>query len=61
MTKYYQCRLEKETPDGIEKEVAWIEENIAEVGKKVEVKGKDGLYTILNVTNQSMSSVQGII
>lgn len=56
MTKYYQCRLEKQTAEGIEPVVAWIEEKGANVGWLVELKGKEGLYTVVGVTQPPVES-----
>lgn len=49
--KYYQCRLEQDTPDGIAIEVAHIEEKGAIVNALVELIGKDGLWRVKTVSN----------
>jgi hypothetical protein len=52
--KYYQCRMEQEQPDGKAIIVAWIEEKGAKVGNRVELKGEDGLWTVIHKTNHPL-------
>ena len=51
MTMYYQCRFEKDTPDGIEQKVAWIEGRGAKQFARVELKGEEGLWTVVTVSD----------
>lgn len=54
--RYYQCRLEQETPDGIVVEVAHIEEKGAKVNALVELIGIDGLWRVKTVSNNPVDS-----
>ena len=49
MTKYRQCRMYQPNDRGRELLVGFIEECAAQVGSRVEVKGRDGLFTVEEV------------
>ena len=58
MTHYFQCRLEKETSEGLERTVGWIEERGAKVGAKVTLKGEEGWWTVATVATPGLNSAQ---
>lgn len=45
---YVQCRMEQFTNAGRLETVGWIEERGAKVGARVELKGEDGLWTVIS-------------
>jgi hypothetical protein len=51
MTMYYQCRFEKAGPEGIEQKVGWIEGRGAKPLARVELKGEEGLWTVVTVSD----------
>jgi len=46
MTKYRQCRMHQPNDRGRELLIGYIEERAAQPGRRVPVKGKDGLFTV---------------
>ena len=52
----YQCRLEKDTQDGIEVKVGYIEERAAKVGNLVTIKGEEGYWLVKTVSEPTLSS-----
>jgi hypothetical protein len=57
MMFYYQCKLEKDTPDGIVMETAWIEAKGAKEGNRVELIGEEGLWDVKMVCQPPMKKV----
>lgn len=52
MMYYYQCRFEKETPDGIVITVGWVEGvHGLKVGARVTLKGEEGYWTVKSVSD----------
>jgi hypothetical protein len=51
---YYQCKLEKDTPEGIIMETAWIEAKGAKEGNQVELIGQEGLWYVKMVCQPPM-------
>jgi hypothetical protein len=48
--KYYQCRFAQDQDSGVTLvDVAWIPERGAKVGNRIELKGKEGLWTVTAV------------
>lgn len=54
--KYYQCELTRASTYGTLKQVAWIEERGAHVGKNVEVKDGSGRWDVVAVYPQAMDA-----
>ena len=48
---YHQCWFEKNTDDGLEKKVGWIEKRGAKIGALVELKGEEGLWLVTKVSD----------
>lgn len=46
---YHQCRMEQHRDDGTKfVTVGWIEARGAKVGARIELKGEDGLWTVIS-------------
>lgn len=45
---YVQCRFEQTYESGRTELVAWIPERGAKLGARVELKGEDGLWTVIS-------------
>ena len=53
---YVQCRFEQDTHEGRRETVGWIEQRGAKIGARVELKGEDGLWTVVTAGGVAISA-----
>jgi hypothetical protein len=58
-TKYYQCRIERQTDEGLETDVAWLDAEKCDQFSRISIKGKEGIWTITSIDKKhSLSAVE---
>ena len=53
--KYFQCKFEQNTDNGIAVTTGWVPERAAIFGAHVELKGEDGLWRVIDVSQPGVS------
>lgn len=56
MTLYYQCRFERETDEGIETSVGWVEGvKGLQVGSRVSLKNEEGYWLVKSLSSTGIT------